>query len=371
MRLSAFIMHRMDDIIGEWQSFAMMLPPHGGEMLSAALHGHAREILKAIAQDIDSPDTKNTTGSEHTVGETAAATHGALRHSAGFGLAQLTAEFRALRACVLRLWMASGNVTANEAISEVLRFDEAIDQTLAEAVERYVQEVERARDMFLSVLGHDLRTPLGAIAITGQYLAMQNVPDNKRLEAAARIDRCVTTMNALIKDVLEYTRSRLGKGMTIACKPGNLTEVCRTACDDIRAVHIDVEFRCELQNRLDANFDPVRMHQAIWNLLNNAVQQSDRHTPIVLAASESGEQVRIRVHASGRPLPAQPLQSMFDPMAQLASAHKPHDDVKPSIQLGLFVAREIIRAHQGEVAVNVNGDETIFEVTLLRREDRY
>lgn len=368
MRLSAFIMDRMDDIIGEWQSFAMTLP-HAETMLSTALHDHAREILKAIAQDINAPDAKNATDAERTSGETAAAMHGALRHSAGFGLAQLTAEFRALRACVLRLWMTSSNVTTNEAISEVLRFDEAIDQTLAEAVERYAQEVERARDMFLSVLGHDLRTPLGAISITGQYLAMQNVPDNKRLEAAARIDRCVTTMNALIKDILEYTRSRLGKGMTIACKPGDLTEVCRTVCDDIRAVHIDAEFRCELQSRLDADFDPIRMHQAIWNLLNSAVQQSDRQTPVVLAASESGKQIRIRVHASGRPLPAQPLQSMFDPMAQLAGAHTQHDDVKPSLQLGLFVAREIIRAHQGEVAVSVNGDETIFEVRLLRRED--
>ena len=371
MRLSAFIMDRMDDIIAEWQCFAMTLPPHDGEMLSAALHNHAREILKAIAQDIDAPDTKDALDSERTSGETAAAMHGAWRHSAGFGMAQLTAEFRALRACVLRLWMANGNVTANEAINEVLRFNDAIDQALAEAVGRYAQEVERARDMFLSVLSHDLRTPLGAIAITSQYLAMPNVSDNKRLEAAARIDRCVTAMNALIKDVLEYTHSRLGKCMTITCKPGDLAEVCRTACDDIRAVHIDVEFRCELKDRLDACFDPARMYQAIWNLLNIAVQQSDRQTPVVLTASETDKQICIRVHASGRSLPAQPLQSMFAPMAQLTSAHKQHDDVRPGIQLSLFVVHEIIRAHQGEIVVPADGDRTIFEVTLLRREDRY
>jgi signal transduction histidine kinase len=353
----------------------MTLPPHAGEMLNTALHNHhAREILKAIAHDIDVPCTKNAMNSERTSRETAAAMHGALRHSAGFGLAQLTAEFRSLRACVLRLWMASSNMTANEAISEVLRFNEAIDQALAEAVGRYMQEVTRAREMFLSVLGHDLRTPLGAIAITSQYLAMSNVPDNKRLEAAARIDRCVTSMNALIKDVLEYTRSRLGKGMTIACKPGDLAEVCRTACDDIRAVHIDVEFRCELKDRLDANFDPARMHQAIWNLLNSAVQQSDRQTPVVLTASETDEQIciRVRTSTSGRSLPAQPLQSIFDPMAQLSSAYEQqHDDVRSSIQLGLFVVREIIRAHQGEIAIRADGDETIFEATLMRHEDRY
>lgn len=370
MHLSAFIIHHMDGIITEWQDVAITLMPHAKTMPSAALHEHAQKILKAIVQDLDAAGIEASGARQaaepaQTGGESAAAVHGALRYNAGFEPAQLTAEFRALRNNVLRLWMTSGTTPTNDTLAEVLRFNDAIDQALTEAVGRYTQEAERARNMFINVLSHDLRTPLGAIAITSQYLAMPNIPENKRLEATMRIDRCISTMNALIKDVLEYTRSRLGKSTTLACKPCDLTEVCHTVCDDIRTVHIDTELRCEVTGKLEGDFDPSRIHQALWNLLNSAVQQSDRQTPVVLTASASGQHIRIRVRAKGRPLPAQTLQSMFDPMAQFVDIHAQHDDVKPSLQLGLFVARQIIRAHQGEVSVDTDSNATAFEVTLL------
>lgn len=373
MRLSAFIIHHMDGITAEWQRFATMLMPHAKTMPNTALHEHARKILKAIAQDIDvthieAPSARQAVESAQTGRETAAAVHGALRYSDGFEPAQLTAEFRALRSGVLRRWMASDTTPTNDTFAEVLRFNESIDQALTEAVARYTQEAERARNKFINVLGHDLRTPLGAIAITSQYLAMPNIPESKRLEAAVRIDRCIAAMNAMIKDVLEYTRSRLGKSMTLVCKPCDLAEVCRTACDDIRTAHIDTKLYCEIAGKLEGDFDPNRMHQALWNLLNNAVQQGDRQTPIVLTANASARQIRIQVQAKGQKLPAQTLQSMFDPMVQFANMHSQHDDVNANLQLGLFVARKIIRAHQGDMTINSDPEgTTVFDVVLPQR----
>ena len=366
MRLSAFIIEHLDEIVAEWDRFAAHEPPATEGPAGAPLHDHSRAILKAIAQDVDRAGSREPARAGSA--ETAAATHGALRHSAGFDIAQLTAEFRALRSCVLRLWGAERFAKAPDAFEQVMCFNDAIDQALAEAVERYATEVDRARNMFLTVLGHDLRTPLGAISITSQYLAMHTVPDVKRHEAAARIDRCTTTMNALIKDVLEYTRSRLGKGIKVARKPSDMAEICRTACDDIRAVHIDTSFQCEIASGLEGNYDSTRMHQAIWNLLNSSVQQSDRTLPVELSASGADDYLRILVTARGRPLPMETLQSMFDPMAQFANSPSLHDDVKPSIELGLFVAREIIRAHQGDVTVSSDADGvTTFEVMLARK----
>jgi hypothetical protein len=369
MRLSAFIIEHLDEIAAEWGRFTAPAQPAQDDAADASLHDHSRNILRAIAQDVEHAGSDEPANACSV--ETAAATHGALRHSAGFDLAQLTAEFRALRSCVLRLWGAERFGNEPDAFEQVMCFNDAIDQALAEAVERYAAEVDRARDMFLTVLGHDLRTPLGAISITSQYLAMPIVPDAKRQDAAARIERCTTTLNALIKDVLEYTRSRLGKGIKVSRRASDMAEICRTACDDIRAVHVDASFHCDIPECLEGEYDGMRMHQAIWNLLNSGVQQSNRKLPIILKASSIDGQVRILVKASGRPLPMETLQSMFDPMAQFANSPSVHDDVKPSIELGLFVAREIIRAHGGDVTVSSDAEGTTeFEVTLPRNTAR-
>lgn len=366
MRLSAFIIEHLDEIVAEWDGFAGHSLPAAEGTAGAPLHDHSRDILKAIAQDVERAGSREP--ARDGGAETAAATHGALRHSAGFDLAQLTAEFRALRNCVLRLWGTECFAHEADAFQQVMSFNDAIDQALAEAVARYASEVDRARNMFLTVLGHDLRTPLGAISITSQYLAMHTVPDAKRLEAAARIDRCTTALNALVKDVLEYTRSRLGKGIKVTRKPNDMADICRTACDDIRAVHVDASFQCDITDCLEGDYDAVRMHQAVWNLLNSSVQQSDRQHPVILSADACGDQVRVQVKVHGRPLPMERLQSMFDPMAQFANSPDLHDDVKPSIELGLFVAREIIRAHQGDVTVSSDADgKTAFEVVLPRK----
>ena len=119
-------------------------------------------------------------GAESVLGapETAAATHGALRQLAGFDLLQLVGEFRAMRASVLALWRRrQGDDQATRAIEEIARFNEGIDQALAESVERYSAGVEASRDMFLAVLGHDLRGPLSGI---GQASRGQRPADHFR-----------------------------------------------------------------------------------------------------------------------------------------------------------------------------------------------
>jgi signal transduction histidine kinase len=366
MRLSTFIIEHLDEIVAEWDRFAAHTVPAAEGTADASLHDHSRDILRAIAQDVEGAGSREP--ARIGAAETAAATHGALRHSAGFDLAQLTAEFRALRNCVLRLWGAKRFTNEADAFQQVMSFNDAIDQALAEAVARYAAEVDRARNMFLTVLGHDLRTPLGAISITSQYLAMRTVPDVKRQEAAARIDRCTTTLNALIKDVLEYTRSRLGKGVKVMRRPNDMAEICRTACEDIRLVHVDASFQCDIAGSLEGDYDSMRMHQAIWNLLNSSVQQSDRRLPVILRADADGDCVRVQIDARGRSLSVERLQSMFDPMAQFANSPALSEDVKPSIELGLFVAREIIRAHQGDVTVSCGADGMMrFEVVLPRK----
>ncbi|HWV88800.1 MAG TPA: RsbRD N-terminal domain-containing protein, partial [Burkholderiales bacterium] len=176
MRLAQFITENLEQILVEWEAFASSLLAPGQTMTSLALRDHARQILQAVAEDIETnqTDLEQAYKSQGFVPiaeatRTAAMTHGALRHLAGFDLRQLAAEFRALRASVLRLWLKRG-AQDDTAFYQMTRFNESIDQALAESIANYSDEVARSRDTFLAILGHDLRDPLSAIGNSSLYL---------------------------------------------------------------------------------------------------------------------------------------------------------------------------------------------------------
>src|SRR5687767_15838583 len=151
MRLSRFLTEHLEDILVEWEAFAASLLASGQMMTSLALRDHASEILRAVALDIESDQTELEQAYKSkgfvqiaAATRTAAMTHGALRHLAGFDLRQLAAEFRALRASVLRLWLKQG-VQDETAFYQMTRFNESIDQALAESIANYSDEVARSR----------------------------------------------------------------------------------------------------------------------------------------------------------------------------------------------------------------------------------
>src|ERR1051326_3407219 len=208
MKLSDFIAKNTEEITAEWEEFAKSLLPSGEVMTSLALRDHATQILRAIAVDIASNQTQleQAYKSKGFVPiapgiQTAAMTHGALRHLQGFDLRQLAAEFRALRASVLRLWLKHGLNGDPTAFYQMTRFNEEIDQALAESISNYSDEVARSRDTFLAILGHDLRSPLSAIANSGLFLTTPGLlPAGAPLEAARRVTRGTARMSIMIKD---------------------------------------------------------------------------------------------------------------------------------------------------------------------------
>ena len=372
MRLANFITENLDEILVEWESFASSQLVDGQLMTSLALRDHASQILLAIAEDIETSqtDVEQAYKSKGFVEiaeatRTAAMTHGALRHLAGFDLRQLAAEFRALRASVLRLWLKRG--VANEsAFYEMTRFNEAIDQALAESISNYSNEVARSRDTFLAILGHDLRSPLSAIANSGHYLTAPGLlPGGAPLEAARQVTRGAARMSTMIKDLLEYTRVRLGRSIPIAPEAGDMEQVCRMAYDEVRAVHPERVFRLEISGDLNGRFDAERLQQVLANLLNNAVRHGERNEPITLSAHGDAAKVTLRVKNHGRPIPADQLQVIFNPLVQIPSALTDRDaDASTSLGLGLYIAREIVAMHGGTIEAESSGGATVFSAQL-------
>ena len=278
MKLSAFIKDNLDAIVADWEAFARTLPA-GRSMSALALRDHSREILLAIAADMEirqsdqerAEEAQDIVPTEEST-TSAAAEHGALRQMAGFDLVQLFAEFRAMRASVMAFWQRSaGAEPGPSSIEEVARFNEGMDKALAHSVQRYSSEVAASRDMFLAVLGHDLRGPLSGIDMSVMLLAKPGLSDPARQQAAARIKRASREMNRLITDLLEYTRTRLGAGMPVERSACDLGPVCEASLEDVRAGNPEQQFVQRISGDLNLQGDAARMQQALSTLLSNAV----------------------------------------------------------------------------------------------------
>ena len=376
MNLATFITSNMDTILREWESFARTLLPSAATMDALALRDHAKQILEEVARDIVEPQTAREqrskskgAGEQAEVGsQTAAAIHGGLRHNSGFDLRQLFAEFRALRASVLRLWVEQVGGTNGDALYEMTRFNEAIDQALAESVGRYSDDVFKSRDTFIAILGHDLRSPLQAVTASAGALSDPTTSVAVRDEALTRVRNAALSMTQMIRDLLEYTRSQLGKAIPIRPAPANVEAILRSALDEVQAGYPQHSFRFETGGDLAAEVDAPRLQQAVTNLLSNAVRHGRAGAPVKLVAREDGESLAIEVSNDGPPIAEATLQAIFDPMRPYQRV--PGKPGSASLGLGLFIAREIATGHGGTINAASTDRGTLFTIRIPRGKVR-
>ena len=372
MKLATFITENMDCILSEWEAFATTLEPAASQMSPLALRDHAKGILTAIVLDIRTRQNaqEQLQKSQGLAPEpegvaSAASIHGGLRHDSNFSLVQLSAEFRALRATVLRLWLPQVSTMSSSTNDEMVRFNEAIDQALAESVVTYSARADHTRELFLAVLGHDLRAPLSTLSMAGQLLMSEATPAAQVGPIGLRIERCARLMSIMVDDLIGYTRTQLGAGMPTMLLDTDLRPICEAAVEDALATHPGSDFDVALVGDLVGQYDGVRMHQLMTNLLINAAQYGGRSAPVLLRARADADTVIIEVTNQGNTIPADSLQSIFRPLIQLPA----EGDARPgtSLGLGLFIAREIALAHGGTIVVSSNEMQgTTFTVRLPR-----
>jgi signal transduction histidine kinase len=373
VKLSKFIIENMEAILTEWEAFAKTILPAAETMDSLALRDHAKQILEAVAIDIETSQTAREQSDKSkdlapvlAGEETAATTHGALRHLAGFDLKQLGSEYRALRASVIRMWQAQLSELGDAEFNDMMRFNEAIDEALAASIVRYSDEVDRSRQTFLAILGHDLRSPLNSIQMAASYLLKSEGLGDRQAEMSAGIKRNVSTMSLMINDLLTYAGAQIGREIPILSKASNMEETCRTALDEVRTAYPNAVFHFESSGDLKAGFDPARIQQVLSNLLNNAVKYGESGLPVTLSATGEAEAIFLRVKNFGNAIPPESMQLIFNPLIQLPSTES-NSHVTASIGLGLFIAREIVRGHKGTIEVKSSeGDQTVFIVALPR-----
>ncbi|BAQ78518.1 sensor histidine kinase [Pseudomonas sp. St29] len=371
MRLSDFIVQHVDRIVDEWEQFARTLA--ADTLTRSDLRDHATSILLAAARDMritQSPGEQlakaRGEGPEKSPSlDAAAASHGELRHHVGFDLVQMTSEFRHLRACVIRLWVASLVTPDLEHLQDMIRFNEAIDEALAESTTAYAEQVSRSRDIFLAILGHDLRAPLQAVSMSTEMLARKVPLDEDALAFVSRIKTGTRHMGAMVSDLLEFVRSRLGNGLPIDPAPMDLASAAKAAMDEACAGQPDCLPLLSFEGDSHGIWDRARIEQMLQNLIGNALQHGSNRRTVTVTLTGGVEQVLLTVHNYGVPIPQEALATLFDPLVR--SADEELGSTSTSLGLGLFIVKEVVTAHQGSIEVSSNeSDGTTFTVTLPR-----
>jgi signal transduction histidine kinase len=375
-RLADFIRDNMEPILQEWEDFARTIEPPALTMDDAALRDHARLMLLAFSADLANAQSEEERAAKSRGlggrghGDSAAETHAEARLLSGYTVVQLVSEYRALRSSVLALWgKAAGGGQAVD-MDDTTRFNEAVDQAVAESVARYEQLVKRSQNMFLAILGHDLRNPLGTL-VTGSSFIMQatDIPP-KYILVATRMFSSAKRMSKLVNDLIDFTRTHLGPGMPIRVRRGSLVAVCEQVVDELRTYHPERRIELQMPPELDAVFDDGRVAQMLSNLIGNAIQYGSVDTPVKVSLDGNDDDIVVVVNNQGRPIPPDKVSCIFEPMIRVAAdIHSDHAE-RTSLGIGLFIAREIAHAHGGQISVTSDAEDgTTFTVTMPRRRN--
>ncbi|MEP6763428.1 MAG: sensor histidine kinase [Gemmatimonadaceae bacterium] len=372
MRLAAFIAANSEDIISDWMAFATTRISAAKGLDLEALRDHAEEMLEVIVADLNKSQS-HSERSDKSWGlapvsadstATAATSHGAARAIHGFSIDDLVAEYRAMRASVLHRWSLVLEAHDADDFDQLTRFNEAVDQALAESVARYARNVEYSREMFIAVLGHDLRSPISAVLMACQAMLSAQGLDETVAMHARRISRSAKRMSGMVSDLLDFTRARLGNGLPIARDAVDFIALAKESVEELQTAQPDLAIEHTGDDVAIGQADAVRLRQVLANLLGNAAQHGAQNAPIKLNLRKVQDDIELRVHNTGTPISSTALPSIFSPFKRLM----PGAEIDPrstSLGLGLYIAQQIVMAHGGAIIVTSNeSDGTEFLVRM-------
>jgi signal transduction histidine kinase len=368
-RLSQFIAAHADEITAAWAAFATSLPSTG-QMDITALRDHAKGMLDVISADLETPQTeqqrdrKSRGFADRVDRPTQASKHGHGRAERGFSVESTVAEFRALRASVLSLWVAQQREAGPSELEEMRRFNEAIDQAIAESLAQYTKDINAARERLLAVLGHDLRTPISAILMSSRVLLDEGGLRETQLELLTVIERGARRMTYLIDDLLDLSLTGFGDAMPVHRASTDLGELAHEVVNEVNTTSPKTRIHVKTSGSLIGDWDRKRLGEALTNLLSNAIAHGTPGKPISVAASGDGDgSVMLAVTNQGLAIPRDQISGLFSAMKRTAAdrADRRH------LGLGLYVVNRIVEAHGGTMDVRSSDEHgTTFRMTLPR-----
>ncbi|MGZ9097143.1 MAG: ATP-binding protein [Micavibrio sp.] len=405
MGLATFIRENKQDIVQDWTDFAHdhILPAK--YMSPAAVRDHIESLLKFIANDLDSAQTKNEQREKSKglniknpgEGDSAAEKHGELRFLDGFNLPEIAAEFRALRASITRKWEPKRSRTEMD-YQEILRLNEAIDQLCAESLSSYNEKViqnkteqsslnalptlneemrrrnlelnelndrlklaldtlkenDLRKDEFLAMLAHELRNPLTPIGNVLEIWRRGDPGEKVEKELQTILDREFHKIVRLVDDLLDVSRITRGV-ITLKKDPVDLVQLINQAVESTRHQFDDHHHKTFLllpKEKVFVKGDALRLEQVVTNLLINAYKYTDPGGHITVALEREADTALIRVTDDGIGISPELLPRIFDIFVQ---AHRSLDRTQGGLGIGLTLVRRIVELHGGTVEAKSRG----------------
>lgn len=228
------------------------------------------------------------------------------------------------------------------------------------------QEAAKVRDQFIAILGHDLRNPLNAIAVASAVLQQDTKLSLENQTLARVIAKSGKRMSRLVEDTLDLTRGQVGNGIPISPSPNKLNDVCLQVMSELRVAHANREIIFESHGEGDGYFDENRAAQVISNLLSNAIHHGAPDQPVRLILRNEDGHIYVDVHNCGEPIPADKHDSLFDPFKR-GTLSQEEAMSSQGLGLGLYIAREIMNAHNGDIRLTSDENGTTFSTRWPRQ----
>jgi signal transduction histidine kinase len=367
VRLGDFLRTHAGEILQAWDEFAATVVHDGKPLCQIALRDHAAEILTTIARDLAQPqsaaeqDAKGKGQAPASPFPTPAETHADFRMGAGFEVGAMITEYRALRASVLKIWAKAGGGTTAADLTDLTRFNEAIDQSIAESVARYTRQTKTATDLFIGILGHDIRNPLGTIVFSTEHLVRSG---QLTRQAAAPIANAAVRIKGIIEQVVDFTRAQSDGIMPLVRSPGNLAEQVAKIVQETQVRHPGRTIRLEGPAHLQGSWDEARIGQLLSNLLANALLYGLQDAAVSVRTWDTPQAAGFSVHNEGQPIAPADRERIFEPLQRGVQNREGRPEAS-GLGLGLFICREIVRSHGGVLEVDsTEAEGTTFSVSL-------
>jgi phosphoserine phosphatase RsbU/P len=252
-----------------------------------------------------------------------------------------------------------------ELLAQRRRAEDLADQyakAQSELAAARAQAEDRAQfaEQMVGIVSHDLRNPLSVISMSSVLLGMGPLSPQQR-PAVDRISRSVDRAERLIADLLDFTQARMGAGLAVQRVLTDVHEAVGEGVEELATVFPDRQIVHERSGPGSFHADSQRIVQAVGNLVANAINYGEPERPVTVRTEGSAMGMAISVHNHGPAIPAPAQASVFEPMVRgTATGTAPR-----GVGLGLFIVREIAKAHGGKVLLNSTvGGGTTFTISL-------
>jgi signal transduction histidine kinase len=364
--LAAFIRENKQQILDRWVIAVSTLPSAQGTPRRTVLN-HVPDILDNLADAIDRDDV--TSAPLYGLPNV----HAALRLREGYDLRQVVAEYRALRRVIHEMYSESEAISAQSrpTMRPLRVMHSALDAAIGDAVDQFAVDRDRAREIFIAMLGHDLRAPLHAIVVGGELLSRRkDALDAAALKVAGQIRSSAMRMEKMIGDLLDFARGRFGGGLPIVTAAVDARRLIAEIVAEIAHAHPDRDIQClagKASGDFAAEWDADRVTQAITNLVTNAITHGS--DPILVEPVDQGERITVYVRNTGE-IPAHVLPHLFSAFSHYGPDRRRDgtdtevDRRRGSLGLGLYIVQEIAHAHGGRVRAQSAQGRTEVAITL-------